>query len=496
MKRVWLLVWVSLWAWLVRAQSVVCDTGDVPHAPFTLVAPNVQVDGVSLGSVFTVGAVSPAQPLVLLAFDDAATLCVSVIGQMLTLEQDGVPVAYNTVITSALNPSDNRLQVGTKGAAGAALVIVVENPAFETAHEYTLEVTAPMRASGVPLTFAAYALDDERPPTLDILDERGRVATLDGQPLRCAAGEGTCTSLVGSAVYTVQNAVTGRPTDPAITLDLDTWPLDSVRFRVSATPHLLLIRVANDALPTSGAQLTAQGLLCDGVFAWTQGVSLRFPQAESLTLTALGDGFSDPVLAVDGDLLRCNLNSPAALFYSVDLPDAFVPVQDTSAQIALTGGDTAAVALRDDASGVLYLIVEGLVVSAEGQLIEITPTAAMANAGDALTIWVAAADDTLDPAVAWVTEEGLPVLDGFLEPYACDNAGVPEACYGLSSSLRSARLTLGEGRQLLFTSEDAVLTIPVFPQAAEGTLRLQLTSANGAAGPVVVVMKLVIGTPF
>lgn len=478
----------------VRGQSTLCDTGEALHAPFTLTAPDVRQGGVSLGSVFTVGAAGEALPLALLAFEEGQATCVGASSQALIVEQDGEQTALNTLITSAFDPAANRLQIGTSGEVGAALVIVVENPAFEAAQEYTLEVTPQMRASGVPLALEAYALTDDGAPTLEILDERGRAAAIDGEALRCAGGEGRCTSLESRAVYTAQNAVIGRPTDAALTLDLSGWPNDTLRWRVSAAPHLLVIRLANDAPAAAGAQFTdLQGLICDGVPAWTSGVGLNFPQAADLTLTALGDGLSDPVLAVNADQPRCNLSSPAALFYSLDLPEALVPVQDTSAQIALNRAETAYVALRDDASGSLYLVIEGLMIGADGQMIEITPTDAMGNAGDFLTIWVAGADDALDAAVTWVTPDDLPILDGFLQPYTCDNAGVPEQCHGLSSSLRGSTLNLGEGQRLPLSSEDAVLTIPVFPQAVGGTLRLHITGANDTRGPAVVVVKLVIG---
>lgn len=493
MKRFFLLL-LLLTALPAHGQSITCDTGETLHAPFTLTAPDVRQGGVSLGSVFTVGASGDALPLALLALADEQAICASASSQALTTEQDGAQATLNTLITSALDPTQNRLQIGTSGEVGAALVIVVENPAFEAAQEYTLEITPQMRASGVPLQLEAYALTDDGAPTLEILDERGRVAAIDGEALRCAGGAGRCASLVGRAVYTAQNAVVGRPTDAAITLDLAQWPSDALRWRVSATPHLLVIRVANDTPAAAGAQFTdLQGLICDGVPAWTSGVGLNFPEAADLTLTALGDGLSDPVLAVNADQPRCNLSSPAALFYSLDLPDALVPVQDTSAQLTLTGAETAYVALRDDASGTLYLVIEGLMIDADGQMIEITPTDAMGNAGDFLTVWAAAADDALDPVVTWVTPDGLPILDGFLQPYTCDNAGVPESCHGLSASLRGSSLMLGEGRRLPLSSEDAALTIPVFPQAVGGTLRLHLTSATDTRGPAVVVLKLVIG---
>ncbi len=478
----------------LRAQSITCQTGETLHAPFTLTAPDVKQGSVSLGSVFTIGAPGEALPLALLAFDDEQATCVGASSQALVVEQDGEQTALNTLITSALDPATNRLQIGTSGEAGAPLVIVVENPTFNTPQEYTLEITPQMRASGVPLRVEAYALTDDSAPALEILDERGRTASLDGEALRCAGGEGRCVSLLGRAIFTAQNAVMGRPTDAALTLDLADWPGASLRWRVSATPHLLVIHVANDAPAVVGALFTdAQGLICDGVPAWTDGIALRFPEAADVTLTALGDGLSDPVLAVNNDQPRCNLSSPAALFYSFDLPEVSIPVQDTSAQLKLSGAETGYVALRDDASGALYLVVEGLIIDADGQFIEINPTDAMGNAGDFLTIWVAAADDALDPVVTWVTPEGLPILDGFLQPYTCDNAGVPEQCHGLSSSLRGSTLNLGEGRRLPLSSEDAVLTIPVFPQAVGGTLRLHLTGANNTRGPAAVVLKLVIG---
>lgn len=493
-KRVLSLPLLLLSVLPLHSQSLTCDTGEALHAPFTLTAPDVRQGEVSLGSVFTIGAQGDAQPLALLSFDDAGALCVDSSGQLLTLAQDEVFVAYNAVVTSALDPAENRLRIGTSGTSGAELVIAVESPAFDTPHEYTLEVTPQMRASGIPLVIAAYALEGEAPPTLEVLDGRGRVAEIAGEALRCAGGIGRCRSLVGSGVYTLQSALTGQPTDPAIALDLAEWPFEEVRFRVSATPHLLLIRVANDAPAASGAQLIdGQGLICDGVPAWTAGVGLHFPDADEITVTALGDGFSDPVLAANAAQPRCNLNSLNALLYSLELPDAFVPVQDTSAQIALQGDEMAYVGLRDDASGTLYLVIEGLNVAETGQTIEIYPTAAMANAGDFLTVWAAAADDALDPVITWITDDGLPILDGFLEPYTCDNAGVPESCHGVSTSLRGARLTLRDGQPFLFTSEDAVLTIPVFPQSAEDALRLHLTGANNTTGPALLVLKLVIG---
>jgi hypothetical protein len=488
-----LLAWVTLPA--AHAQALLCDSGDTLHAPFTLDAPDIRLNGaVSLGSVFTIGAAGSALPLVLLSQDAEQTICASADSQLLTVEQDGETVSLNTVMTSAADPTENQLRIGTSGASGASLTIVVENASFDTAHDYRIEVTPSMRASGMPLEIAAYGLSEADIPSVEILDERGRTARAGDEALRCAGGQGRCVSLIGRAVYTLQSAVVGRPTDAALALDLADWPEDSVRFRVSAVPYLLVIRAANDAPAPSGAQFTdALGLICDGTPAWTSGVGLHFPGAESVTVTALGDGLSDPVLAVDGSAPRCSLNSSAALFYSLDLPEAFVPVQDTSAQLTLSGEETAYAALRDDASGLLYLVIEGLIVPPDGQLIEVVPNMAMANADDMLTVWVAAADQQIDPVVTWVTSDGLPILDGFLEPYTCDNAGLPEACYGVSASLRGSSLMLGADRRLPLSSEDAVLAVPVFPQTAGSALRLLLTGANGTTGEVVVVMKLVLG---
>jgi len=161
-----------------------------------------------------------------------------------------------------------------------------------------------------------------------------------------------------------------------------------------------------------------------------------------------------------------------------------------SAQAALNTDQTFYVANKGS-GGDVFIIVEGL--NAPSTTLSVVVRPEMVSAGTWLSVYAIATDGSGDPALAWVTDDDLPQIDFSLQPVVCDNAGIPDMCYGQTESLRGYQVTLAGGQPLLLDTVDAWLDIPVYPDTAGQPLRVRV--ANQGGGGVVLIMRLILDGP-
>lgn len=240
-------------------------------------------------------------------------------------------------------------------------------------------------------------------------------------------------------------------------------------------------KAPSDIQPSSPT-LAGWNVTCqDGVGAnITDGVPITVVQMRpgfSYTATALGiDGY-DPVLAVldeSGNGL-CSDDNVDASRYAVDLPTTgavsgaanssqvtFSPPGDSLQDITLVVGGFGG------ASGEFVLVIEGMSVSEAdgyGDPFQVSLTPQLLNSGIPLTTYMISYSPELDPWMGVVDITGNNYLvDELGERVSCDDAGSANLCWGNSSDLRSASVTLGDGTRIIGGSGDSMIALR--PEAA------------------------------
>lgn len=244
---------------------------------------------------------------------------------------------------------------------------------------------------------------------------------------------------------------------------------------------LLLIAPAGQAQNAAAVNCPDGTLIRNGI-----EVIVQVPPQTTQIATAIGiDGF-DPVMAVigpDGGT-RCVDDTARAREHTISLPTTgpVLPTNLSAQMVVAHSRDTLAdvsivVGGFFDTGGQFVLILEGGNVTPDdglgaiaGDPISVVVTPNMVNSGNPLTAYMLAGDDTeLDPfmqVVRTVSDTIVPIELEDGRNFACDDAGNPDLCWGLSNGLTNSyfRRANSELTGFLF---DSMMTIPLDLVAVE-----------------------------
>ncbi|MFW5748705.1 MAG: S1 family peptidase [Chloroflexota bacterium] len=226
--------------------------------------------------------------------------------------------------------------------------------------------------------------------------------------------------------------------------------------------------------PSEGSGVS---VTCDGGFGFDNGVEILLrgmPATETYTVTVIGIGDFDPVLAVFDTTTgqgTCVDDSPEAMGYSVNLPTTG-PVSASERSSSFSFKQMTEVALADvsiviggynNTAGEFLVIVEGTQLTANdqiGDLFAVRLTQGMVDSGTPLTLYMQANTDTLDPVLYLADPQTYSIfMDDTGTPVLCDDAGT-QGCYGQSASLTGSTWQ-SPGGALSFRPTDAMLSLPL-----------------------------------
>ena len=193
------------------------------------------------------------------------------------------------------------------------------------------------------------------------------------------------------------------------------------------------------------------------------------------TITAIGLGSFDPVLAVEdetGDIL-CNDDSEDASLFTANLPTTGqVNRNNTSSQLMYTvrGTDSIDVTIVvggfGGQSGEFLLMIEGMIATTNdgiGDRFELPITPAITASDVNPTGYMLSIVDAFDPLMFMVDAENNPVNTPEGNPLRCDDAG-SVSCAGQSRPLSQSYVSRSFERTREGSNFDAMLTLPVDDQ--------------------------------
>jgi hypothetical protein len=214
---------------------------------------------------------------------------------------------------------------------------------------------------------------------------------------------------------------------------------------------------------------------CDDGTVVRNGVQLVVNMRSNFdyTVTAVGvDGYN-PVIAVgtmDELGLSCSDDSRDAENFEADLPTTgHVNSSNTSAQVVFSHAvdDFANISIvtgsPDGSGGDFILIIDGLAItsndgSGDPYIVQLTPN--MTTADTSMTIYMLAAERSLNPFISWVVDfEDLEYFtDNDGNPIYCDDGGNDTTCWGNSDSLTGSNVSTSQGK-VEGSSLDSMLSV-------------------------------------
>lgn len=376
----------------------------------------------------------------------------------------------------AFDPGLNIAQIGTLDDQTGRLTVIIEGEFTQDdprGHDYVVMVNGEDPAADALL----FTLDGQTEPVLDIA-QSGEA----GQPAEAIAAElltdiEESTSAVGAAI----------PREISLTVR----HVAGMRYALVLTFDTGAGQPQPQATVTRGEQGNLM-LSCDGTILAENALELMLPTGdEAYTVTALGVGDADPVLAaVDANGSgTCAADSAAAAEYGVSLPELSIAPSNLSAQVQ--AGETQRIVVADQSglAGEFVLLVEGAALDSGEDAYSVQITPGMLSAGGELGLYAIALTTELDPALA--LDAGASALLGEAEPVFCDNAGERATCYGAPPRLNDFGLTLGEDDFLSGYELDAALRLPLGAVAEPVALPFTVRAQRETSGGYVLVVRMV-----
>lgn len=227
---------------------------------------------------------------------------------------------------------------------------------------------------------------------------------------------------------------------------------------------------------------------CDGVPQPGAIVEVLLPNQPDLLVTLLMDENGDPLLALinENGGGTCTEESPAVSDYALLLPQIEFTASPLSAQGLAPAGHVLIVQ-RSEESKDAVIIVEGLQLSPQGDVLRLRLPQDFAQGGE-VEAFLIAEEDEGDPLLALVDETGTVLSDASGEPLRCDNANLEEECYE-SVNLSGVLLTRAEGALLRALELDARLFAPQ-EQLENGQIYWWLASASEESTSAVLLLRL------
>jgi hypothetical protein len=498
------------------AQTIACIDGQQLYNGITLVVPindNQNAEMPSIPLVTVVGSESFA-PVIQVAEVDGQAVCIganpSYGAVSATLGEQVILPTPNTTFTPITDPAQNTITIGNTQASNDRFLVLVEGQvADDNGHEYVLGLSLEQRTNQAPVRIYALATDDTSDPVIALLDETGNTLLDVGDTeIACDnTNSETCygggDALEGSSVISLMTAIQGNSRSAMLTLEGDNMARESLTIQVRGGAYLLAILIGSDVATTVAPPIAkistledgAYQLACDEQVIWSKGIPLTFPdmpQDTVYTVTAIGNIGYDPVLAVvdeSGEGI-CADDTPEALTYGLNLPLWQIPPQPNSAQLVVQNANQRVfVGSKEGVGGDVFVMIQGMsVMDMPLQRLQIETTKGMVDASSYITAYMIAETSDLDPLLSWQNDAGEINTDIQGASVVCDNAGIPESCYGETVSLRGSTVLLADGRVLPLDSVDAQLNLPIYPDMGGQVLNIVMEKAGeGGAGFVLLV---------
>jgi hypothetical protein len=501
------------------AQAIACIDGQKVYNGITLTIPLNDNQNAEIPSIPLVTVVGDETmiPILKVAEINEQAVCLganAAYGAVsATLGEQAILPTSNTAFTPITDPAFNTLTIGSTQATNDRFLVLIEGQiADDDGHEYVLTLTPEQLANQTPIRVYALASDDTSDPVLTLLDDTGNIAKdANGAIITCDnTNSDTCygggETLDSSIVITQLNAIQGDARSAMLTFDGDNVVQDILRLRVQGGAYLLAILIGSDVVTTVAppvAQITtledgAYQLTCDDQVIWSKGIPLTFPdmpQDTLYTITAIGNVGYDPVLALvdENGTGVCADDTPLASTYQLNLPTWQIPPQTTGAQLIIESPNQRVfVGGKEGVGGDVFVLIEGMSMSNMPlQRLQIETTKGMVDASSYVTTVMIAETSDLDPLLSWLNDAGEVNTDIQGASVTCDNAGIPESCYGESVSLRGSTIALAQERVLPLDSVDAQLNLPIYPDMGGQVLNIVMQKVGESDAGFVLVVQLV-----
>ena len=106
------------------------------------------------------------------------------------------------------------------------------------------------------------------------------------------------------------------------------------------------------------------------------------------------------------------------------------------------------------------------------------------------TTYVIATESTLNPLIAYVDEEAEIMTDDTGVPYQCNDAGLPNACYGQTTSLTDYSLIVADNQTVRGLEVDALLQVPINETVSGATYLIQVLGHEFSEGTYLVAFHI------
>lgn len=498
----------------LKAQSIACDNTLSFDPSIHLGLPS-KLDGLDyVVTALGVGAVDPVMAVVGL---DGLAFCV---------DDDPYAANYGADLpsTGLLAPSektaqlifqateDTTLSIGDYQSRNGAWLLMIEGLGYiegtNRSQPIAVEITSEMVASGQPIVAYAFGLSLGYDPILTLVTEDGQAVLDDnGVPYECDNAIDCASDLTNSVIALYDGEYVGQITDAMLSVPLSEKQIgETVRFQVSAKDGavgdfvlLLHIHVGNQesvgAVATTADGAMGTALFCDDQLASDNGVSFVLPNISDGDYHATVVGLEDytPVVGLftADEEGRCYDGTDETLLYGASLPTTG-DVPPTSSHVRVPfGGPTARLVIGDVNSlpGEFLLFLEGFSTDDKGNGAPLTVfiSEGLAASNLPLNIYAIGADEQVDPILVQVDASLKPMTDAEGVVVRCEDAGIPELCWGESQSLADRSMTIN-GELLGMSSIDAMLSLPISPELSGGALNLQVLNANETQGPYILII--------
>jgi hypothetical protein len=476
--------------------SIECDTGERYTSQVTLLPPEIAPDEFTQYIVSVLG-VDTFNPVMMIAAPDYPAICGTASEQTtlyeMTLPVTGeIPVSFNNVQDFVLLPGQSTVQIGEESDSPGEFVILVEGT-FDSlstdSHTFTLPLTNELLNSGVTPTAYLFALVPDFEPSLTItvpegesveaipLEETIRLQTILG------TAETALTATLPETVGNVQLTVASNGAEGiyALAIHLKTGEATRGDGTAEVTTH------ENGALTLS----------CDGAVVSENAMRVELPDdGETYNVTAVGLTAFNPIMAVVNERGTgvCYDDTEAALTYAAALPGVNVNASIFSSQ-AVVDGDARSVVVGslESSSGEFIIMIEGGSVETgdSGDSFGAYITPAMISVSPLITAYAIAVDDTLNPMLAYLDNAGEVVTNDEDVAYQCDDAGIPDNCYGQTPSLRDSFVTLRDSVNIAAFEVDAMLELPINETLTGATFPLRVTGSQDTSGAYIVILHII-----
>jgi hypothetical protein len=114
----------------------------------------------------------------------------------------------------------------------------------------------------------------------------------------------------------------------------------------------------------------------------------------------------------------------------------------------------------------------------------------MTTASTDVTTYTIALDSTLNPVIAYINQAGETIADDAGIPYQCNDAGLPDACYGQTTSLLDYFLTVADNQRIQALEVDALLQVPINETVTGATYSIQVSGDGDSSGAYLVAFHI------